>query len=380
MLRTLYVTTLIFIFGISQTISAQNSKEDQELIDLALKISNELYKGNYQFYDDLFYLDSLVGRVLIDDGTTELAQFNEGFTTGFAGSFTWAKSFYKIIAEGGLYEPVSFTTEGSSSYITFSQFSELGLNYHELELKKIEGKLRIIDVYVYVNGEPISETLRLTYLSILKQSEIGQRLEGDSKSYLNDVASILDFNTLVSAKEWGKLDGFLEQTSDAFKQTKFYYNFKVLALSGLGDYEKYYEFLKENASIAVPSSYLTSLDVLTIEQDWPALHQTLNTLDDFVGGDPILNNFRANAFLSAGDFPNARASYQLVYDDFPDYNYGIIGLLTVGLESGDAALSVNSFVDLHDRFGFTKEDIQNIAASYPVVNESAEFKKYVAGL
>jgi hypothetical protein len=335
------ILILFILTGINVTSYAQDTAEEQELIDLALQVSNELYKGNFSFYNELFYLDSFLNRVVFAD-EKELRTFNKEFNQGFKSNFSWGKDLNAFVNAGGLYEPVSFTTLKDSYYITFSMFGNTGLNYHEVEFKRIKGKLRIIDVFVYLNGEQLSESVKMAYIGAVDRMDLLSTLNGSSQSYMKDMSSILDFKTLVDAGEFKKLNVFLEQTTDAFKQTIFYYNFKVAALNGVGDMEAYYDFLKNNRSIGVPSSYLTNIDLMFLEKDWPAFQDNLNQLDEFVGGDPILNNFRGNGFLNAGDFVNARKSFQQVYDDFPDYSYGIIGLLSTGLELGDADLCVNS--------------------------------------
>lgn len=357
---------------------AQESKEDKELIDLAIQITNEMYKGNYAFYDNLFYLDSFLNRVVLQDPA--LKKINKEFNTGFKSTFTWGQELSKQVKAGGLYEPVSFTSQDQSYYITFSQFGNSGLNYHEVEFKRIKGNLRIVDVFVYLNGENLSETVRLLYLGLVDQGNLFDKLLGNNKAYLEDVSALLDFKTLADAGKFKELNEYLDKTTPSFKQSKFYYNFKIMALNGLGDTEGYYEFLRNNSSNGIPSSFLTSIDLLYLEKDWEAFQVNLNLLDEFVGGDPIINNFRGNGYLFEGDFVNAQKHFQQVYDDFPDYSYGVIGLLSTGLEKGDAKVCVNALADLHDRFGFSVTDVENVVAEYPVIKKSKEFKDYLSSI
>ncbi len=373
----------VFILAILMSLvglfcNAQDTAEEKELIDVAINISNELYKGNYAYYDELFYLDSFLNRVNIDDPA--LMKINKEFNNGFKSTFSFASILGEEVKAGGLYEPVSFTTLGNSFYVTFSQFTNKGLNYHEVEFKRIKDKFRIVDVFVYLNGENLSETVKLIYVGVVDKGNVLDQLMGRNQAYLKDVSALLDFQTLATAGKFKELNQYLEKTTDGFKQTKFYYNLKIQALSGLGDTDGYYAFLKNNSSIGIPSSFLTSIDLLFLEKDWEGFQTNLNLLDEFVGGDPALNNFRGNGYLYAGDYLSAKKHFQMVYDDFPDYSYGIIGILSTGLEQGDAKTSVNAMADLYDRFGFTLTDLENIVATYPVIKESTEFQEYIGSL
>ena len=357
---------------------AQETDEEKELIDIAVQISNEMYKGNHTYYDDLFFLDSFLNRVNINDPS--LKKINKEFNSGFKSTFAWGKELYKNVKAGGLYEPVSFTSVENSFYVTFSQFGNTGLNYHEVEFKRIKDAFRIVDVYVYLNGENLSETIRLLYLGVIEQGDKMDNLKPQNKAYLKDIGTILDFKTLADSGKFKELNEYLELTSPEFKQSKLFYNFKIQALNGLGDTEGYYQYLRNNSSIGIPSSFLTSIDLLYLEKDWDAFQTNLNLLDEFVGGDPVLNNFRGNGYLFKGDFDNAKKHFQQVYDDFPDYSYGVIGMVSTALEQGNAKDCVNALADLHDRFGFTVTDVENIVAEYPAIRKSADYKKYIASI
>ncbi len=359
-------------------LKAQETADEKELIDVAIKVSNEMYKGNYSYFDNLFFLDSFLNRVVLDDPS--LRGFNKDYKKEFKSNFSWANELHAIVKAGGLYEPVSFTITDDSKYVTFSQFSNNGLNYHELEFKRINGELRIVDVFVFLNGETLSETIKYLYLGLVNQGGFIDRLTGKNKAFLKDVSAILDFQTLAKAGEFEKLNEYLELTTDGFKQSKIYYNYKITALNGLGDTKSYYEFLKNNSSIGVPSSFLTSIDLFFLEKNWDGFQTNLNLLDEFVGGDPILNNFRGNGFLADGKYEDAKVHFKQVYDDFPDYSYGIIGLLSTGLEQKDANLCVNALADLYDRFGFTITDVENIVQSYPAIKNSSDFKEFLAAI
>ncbi len=377
MKKIILICSIILSFGL-YNVQAQETQEEKDLIKLAVEISNQLYKSNYTFYDELFDIDAFLDRVFINDAG--LSTYNADFKEGFKSTFTWGREFVNHTKKGGLYEPISFVVDENDYYVTFSLFGNEGLNYHELLFNKVDDQYRIVDVYVYSNGENLSETIKYFYLGGIESSGLLNQLSGKSKSFVKEMESILNLKTLLNAGKYKELNTYLEQASDAFKNTKMYYSLKTSALVGLGDSEAYYAFLRANSSVGVPTSFLTNIDLFFLESDWPAYQENINILDNFVGGDPVLNNYRGNGFLTNGNIKEAKIAYQQLYDDFPDYSYGVIGLLNTGLESGDVPTSITAMRDLYDRFGFTKQDLENAINSYPAIKNAEKVQAFIAAL
>lgn len=85
-----------------------------------------------------------------------------------------------------------------------------------------------------------------------------------------------------------------------------------------------------------PSFLLMGLDYYFIQQDWEKLDQSLNRLDEKVGGgDSFLNLYRINAFIEQGRFKECEPVLELMVKNFPELEESYLCQVQYGLANTD---------------------------------------------
>ncbi|MEM9920671.1 MAG: hypothetical protein AAF990_21415, partial [Bacteroidota bacterium] len=119
------------------------------------------------FNDSIF----LSGILFHKKDNENLTSFNKGFVRGNAMK-EFMGQVLKNIERGAYYNFVNYYQDDVGNYyLIFRYFSQSdGINYHEYLLEVMpDGALAITDIYVYITGEFLSETIRGVYAQLISR-------------------------------------------------------------------------------------------------------------------------------------------------------------------------------------------------------------------
>ncbi|MEO8706899.1 MAG: tetratricopeptide repeat protein [Kofleriaceae bacterium] len=184
----------------------------------------------------------------------------------------------------------------------FRVTGDTGFNYHQLELDKDTGKIKIADIYVYAIGEPLSQVLSATVKTLYLDTKSNPEEIKHQAEVVSEATKLLQVG---QAKEALAL---IDQLPPEVRKLKMY---KILELqASAGDAERLrrvsteYETLFPND----PSYEIIMLEPLTAMKRFPEALALIDRLDKRVGGDPYLDGMRAHIYTETGKYPDAIAA------------------------------------------------------------------------
>ncbi|HLF91971.1 MAG TPA: hypothetical protein VJB14_00790, partial [Planctomycetota bacterium] len=154
--------------------------------ELAKKIE-ESVRADGAWLDKTFDLDALFARSLKDAPGDPKRK--EGFARGVRKSFNLGRKTAQA-AQGGSYRLLRIRTVDGKPRPLFRMISEGGLNYQEFLLEDS----RIVDVYPYIQGEWMSETLRRLCTVALASDPAGGGLKDNE--YMKNLPAIQKMTAL----------------------------------------------------------------------------------------------------------------------------------------------------------------------------------------
>jgi len=204
-----------------------------------------------------------------------------------------------------------------------------GFNYYELELGKSRADhvVRIVDFYVYIAGERMSDTF-----ARLGAQGVGAIRAGGDPEMLGRITAAQQRGDRAEAR---KLIGALPKPLRDSKQVRIMELATVIATDP--DYQATIERF-ERAFPDDPALDIISLDGLYLRHDVPALVKTIDRLDRRVGGDPYLAFLRVNAYLlepTPEHLAAAETAARAAVAGMPKNTSVLLALATVQLRRGD---------------------------------------------
>jgi tetratricopeptide (TPR) repeat protein len=241
--------------------------------------------------DRVVDVDLLIARSVRGKATDE---FVAGFKKGF-GSF--GNMFCKQL--DGIDAKLTYLRtqqENGAPRPLLRQISEGGVNYYWLELDKHNGTIKLADLYVFMSGEKMSDTLR-------------GMLETMGRNGLSAGPKIKQIREHMLAKRWEEANKLWQTLPANLRAAKAVKLIELQIASELGD-DAYLASLTEytRAFPNDPSLALIAIDRALLRKQYDVALQYFVDLDTRVGGDAYLDILRADTLTAAGKPEEALAA------------------------------------------------------------------------
>jgi tetratricopeptide (TPR) repeat protein len=185
------------------------------------------------------------------------------------------------------------------------------VSYHDYTLARYpDGEVATEDIYIYLTGEPFSQTMRRLLAPMLESKGFRGR---DAEQLKNSET----LKAMTQAMRAGKFEQAMAQYHTLPKKVQeekailIYYTqaAKKRGEAGERDYlaamELFRKLYPKDASVD-----FISIDYFCLKKQFDAATGAIDRLDQAIGGDPYLNLPRGTVHLEAGRFGDARAAYE----------------------------------------------------------------------
>jgi tetratricopeptide (TPR) repeat protein len=304
--------------------SAGPPPTEQEARQFADRMTSAVRAGDAAAIDQLLRLAGLAERVISDLGLS--SRERQGFLAGVATSLRQA-SFGQQILQGikgdGSYQLLRIrTVDGRPRPLFRMIHSEGALNYHDYALARHkDGEVVTEDMFVFVNGEPLSQTVRrlvIPALASLRDKGAHRGVDPQELSSLEAVGAMTrafrggDFKTAVTTYRT------LPRQCQERKPILVLY---VQATMGLGeDGEADYLAAMETFRKLFPNDAAVdfiSIDYFLLKKRYDEARLAMDRLNEAVGGDPYLGVLRGTAWMEEGRFEEAGRAIEKAIQEEP---------------------------------------------------------------
>jgi len=305
--------------------SAGPMPTDREARRFASAMTRAVQDRDAAAFDKLFRIEALVERIAGDLGLAGAER--EGFMNGAAKVLarrSFGQNILDATRDGGSYKLLRVHTVAGRPHVRFRLLGPAGeLNYHEYELTRFaDGKVAAADVFVYLLGEPLSETV---FQIVVPALNSGKGTLGTPKFDLQQLGAMRTFSSMSQAIQAGD---FAKAVTEYGKLPKKWQEEKrvlvlyMQATAGLGaGGEPNYLAAMERFRKLYPNDACVdfiSIDYFFLKKQYDDARKAVDHLDKVVGGDPYLDVVRGNCWMEAGRFDAARTALENAVKAEPD--------------------------------------------------------------
>ncbi|MFN3200177.1 MAG: tetratricopeptide repeat protein [Bradymonadia bacterium] len=311
---------------------------------------------------DAVALNNLIDwNMLLEISTEGLdlpSQMKSGFMSGLkstAGGGPLAAGIIQALNAGGSYDFLKVREVNGQRRALFRLImpGEGGVNYHDVVLGAGSGgKVKAIDIYVYLTGEPISQTFRRLLIPMAASTGIAARLGGEEALL---VKHLDDLQVIGNAVQSGDHKTALRRYATLPKELQEEKSIQLMRLTAAqnaNDDVLYAKAIEEVERLFPndPSLDMLLIDGYFMKKDWAKVLESVDRLDARIGGDPYLNIMRSGVMLEKGSNDEALALGAKALEALPELADAHWTHLSAALRSEDYALALKDMNTLTSKF------------------------------
>lgn len=324
--------------------------------EFALACEDAVNTENFQFFNETTDLTNFLATVIQDypDPQGDQAEFSRGFCRSFQ--------------EAGLARALEYALQGSSTYtylrtldiegtpnLLFRMNGDQGFNYHQFPLGLDDnGQVRILDLFSFATGENASTTFREIYnQGMAGQVGFTNKLLGKSQKQLEAANRVAEARELMAAGDYraayAKLDFDLSASFDVPAVFLF-----RLTCAAQFDQELYMKAMVEFGQKFPdsPAWLLLALDFELQQGHHQAALKAIEKLDRRIGGDPLLDVYRANVMADKGDYRQGLILAQAAKEAEPELEDAYWSIVAIALAQEDFPSVASELTTLSSLFGY----------------------------
>jgi hypothetical protein len=346
------VTSCFLLFACRQ---APQPATKQEAVAFAKQIENSIKKGNAVLLNTSFDEDEFIKKMNLP-ATSE----GKGFAKGVLKKMTLGSQLVNALNDRDNFEFIKQYEKNGRQHIIFRLYTdkEASLNYQDYELIKINGECRIADVYLYMSGETLSETLANTFNSLFQKSGDAEQKNLTGLEDVKEIKLLMNKGKNAEAKEiYDALPGYL-------KKTKMVLLLNILICSNLAadDYNTAIKDFQEKFPNE-PNMNLLMIDGYYLQKDYTKMLAAVNALDTQINKDPLLDYHRYLSYSLLEDEQNSLLCLRRLVRNMPDLQKGYIELIAVNLKNNNKKEADSLIAIYRNKPKFNQEEL-NATVSY----------------
>ena len=332
----------------------------EEALALGKRLQETVEKGHSQLLDSLFMSPVFADRIAKasgDVGSSYVKSLKDALKKR-----TLGREMLKSMHEEDTYELLRHYEKDGRHHLVFRMYGQSGINYHDMELVKINDRIALADMYVYLTGENFSKTLA-QLLALVAAPPTGPQT-GDSM--LNTIKSVQEIRTLMNRQQYEKASQLYEALPTSFKQDKAIQLINISITAQL-DEEKYRQVLGdfEKQYGQDPSAQLTLFDLYFLDEDYNKALKVLDVLDASVQGDPVLNIYRSVLYTRMQQPEKSIQCLEALYKAKPDFDTGVLELIANYIETNNSEKAETLIAAYRANKKFDQQKLENLKFLYP---------------
>ena len=347
-------------------------------MDFAGKIEATINAGDPSFLDKAIDMNALMNQTL--KGLRVTKQMMSGFRAGL-GNFKFGTMVVaRSIQNGGSYKFLRLRNTNGETRAIFRllQNADGGVNYHELVLTlPREGGPSVMDMYIHLGGEYMSDTLRRAFLPAIAEKNKGflARLTGRQGDYIKSLPKMQAMQQLARQGKMAEALAILKALPASLQTDKNILMQRVVYAAEVDEAE--YAAALEAMRKAYPKDPcldLLCLDALILKKKYAETIRAADRIDRNIGGDPYLDVFRSNVYYTEKKLGKARQCAEKAIAAEPTLTDGHFTLITICLDQKDYPKVAEILTVLEKDLGVELTDLTEVPV-YADFVKSDEYKK-----
>lgn len=348
----------LWIIGCAEEKEQPLTKEEAIAIGNRLQASVEA--GHSQLFDSLFMNRVFADRIAQEAGESMSAAYKKSLTDALQ-KRTIGREMLKSMGADDTYEFLRHYEKDQRHHLIFRMYGSSGINYHDIELVKINNRIGLADMFVYMTGENFSKTLARAM-----ELMTGQADKKSEDSALQAAKSVQEIRTLMNRQQYEKASQLYEELPASFKKDKTMQLMHISIVSEL-DQAQYHEALGafEKQYGQDPSAQLALFDLYFLNEDYDKSLKVLDVLDASIQGDPVLNLYRSIIYTRMEQPEKSVQCLEALYKAKPDFENGVLELIANYIEVKNNEKAEALVTAYRANKKFDQEKLENLKYLYP---------------
>lgn len=355
MLRTIMV--ILVLSGIlASCIRPEKPLTKEEVRAFAKQIELSVEKREGRILDAAFDEKAFLKKMNL-----EPSQYNESIRRGIKTGLKWGTKLTEGISSKGSYSFIKQYEKNNVHHLLFRLYDHSSLNYHDFELKRTNGKPGIVDIYIYVTGEKISETLK--GLVVDSKDEFSDRSAPDKDG---DIDKLPHLRKLIEEGKNREALDIYDNLTEKMKKNRTFQLMHVQICAGLTE-EEYANAIAEYKRLYPnePNMQLLLIDGYVLRREYDKALEAVNELDKMIDKDPLLDFHRAVCYSLMEEKTKKREYLERLVKNLPDFEDGVFVLIADYLSANEfekATPLVNRF---KKKSAFDQQRLNELLDQYP---------------
>jgi tetratricopeptide (TPR) repeat protein len=315
---------------------------DEECRDIANRLNDALQSGDPAKANAIFSWDMCVERAAhgIDLPPQTRNEFLRGLVDGAKSQGVMFHEIVNAQKQGGKFKFLRIhEVDGEKRAMFRLVLANAGASYQDYLLTKDEaGTVKIYDVYVYVMGESISETLRRIVLQIAANENRGllDRLAGREQLLVKHLGEVTRMITLTQQGDHAAALAIYDALPAEVSEQQFVLMIAVRAAQQSMNFPKYQQILEtfRRAHPDNPGMNLVAIDYFALRGEHDKSLAAIDRLPAAIIDDAYVDVMRAGAFFAAKQFDEARKAADKAISKEGDVQHAYWMHVSISIEQG----------------------------------------------
>jgi len=290
--------------------TAPTEKEVAGFVENLLQAINE---GSTEKINELVDWQAILDRAMRDTNAPKAAEdFRKGFISNIESERGFAADLINAFRRGGSYTALNVRVDKGYGKTLFRLVlpENGGFNYHDFAVvKQADGKVRAVNMYVFLNGESFSETIRRAYLlaAAAEDKQLADRLSNEEKVFLDHSEEVTSISAALQSGDFPAVVDEFEKLPAELQKQKFLLILRFMAAQKLGK-DQFAAAVADFAKLDPedPCMNMMSIDVYMVEKDYDKAIAAITNLEKRTDNDPFLKLVKSRVYEAKGDNENAK--------------------------------------------------------------------------
>jgi len=332
----------------------------EEAVALGKRLQTSVENGHSQLFDSLFMNPVFVDRIIKESGEMLGKKYKKALTDALK-KRTIGREMLKSMSADDTYEFLRHYEKDQRHHLIFRMYGSSGINYHDIELTKVNDRIGLADMYVYMTGENFSKTLSRVMVLLVDRAS-----EQSEDNALSAAKSVQEIRNLMNRQQYDKALELYTALPADFKKDKAIQLMHISIVSEL-DEEQYREALTafEKQYGQDPSAQLSLFDLYFLNEDYEKALKVLDVLETSIQGDPVLNIYRSVLYTRMEQPQKSIQALETLYEAKPDFENGVLELIANYIEVKESKKAETLIGTYRANKKFNQQKLDNLKFLYP---------------
>ncbi|MDX2047310.1 MAG: hypothetical protein SFU87_11020 [Chitinophagaceae bacterium] len=273
----------------------------------------------------------------------------------------------QAMGKKGTYKFIKHYEKSGNQHLIFRLYADNKVNYHDYELVKSGDKVKAADIFIYLTGENLSETLAR---ALVKMDEMGNKLSRDEDFKADDLKKI---KKLMNEKKFEEAKAYFDKMPSGIKKEKLFLFINMQICAQLND-SLYLESMENYSKLypQEPNTFLLMIDYYALKDDYRNVLEYINRLDSLIDKDPFLDYYRAIAHKQIGEKEKAAECLERLYREMPDFSEGVIELIACYFDADKEKEAIGLAKAYKSSKSFDEDHMNSLLLLYPKLSKALE--------